>query len=196
MQAKLLQIPGLRLLNPINNLDRQPIFIFVIDQLHYNFVVALLSDLFGIQTRGGVSCCSLLAQEILQIDQHQQKQIYDRLVKTSSTLRVSALPDNYGWCRLSLHYAMTDEIIDYIVQAVNFVARNGHRFKALYHYDAERNNWFYHQDKGPWHDFSQIKLKLNVNAELNREPSTTYLNSRLLHKQIDQVNQLLKTRPP
>ncbi len=36
--------------------------------LHHNFVVALLNDLFGIQTRGGCSCAGPYGHRLLGID--------------------------------------------------------------------------------------------------------------------------------
>lgn len=36
--------------------------------LHYDFVVALLNDLFGIQSRGGCACAGLYGQNLLGID--------------------------------------------------------------------------------------------------------------------------------
>ena len=59
VQSRLYQIPNLTLINPLENLNRQPIMSFMIENLHYNMIVVLLNDLFGIQTRGGISCCSL-----------------------------------------------------------------------------------------------------------------------------------------
>jgi selenocysteine lyase/cysteine desulfurase len=52
---------------------RLPIFSFLIKRgttryLHYNFVCALLNDLFGIQARGGCMCAGPYAQRLLGLD--------------------------------------------------------------------------------------------------------------------------------
>jgi selenocysteine lyase/cysteine desulfurase len=52
---------------------RLPIFSFLIKHgptryLHYNFVCALLNDLFGIQARGGCMCAGPYAQRLLGLD--------------------------------------------------------------------------------------------------------------------------------
>ncbi len=59
----------------LGNLDSQRLSIvsFVIkapdgSYLHHNFVVALLNDLFGIQTRGGCSCAGPYGHRLLDID--------------------------------------------------------------------------------------------------------------------------------
>ncbi|MDO6425165.1 aminotransferase class V-fold PLP-dependent enzyme, partial [Saccharophagus degradans] len=49
---KLSEIDNLKLLAP-NHEDRLGIFSFYIDNAHYNLIVKLLNDRFGIQTRGG-----------------------------------------------------------------------------------------------------------------------------------------------
>src|SRR5262249_49146646 len=42
-------------------------------RLHHNFVVALLSDLFGIQCRGGCSCAGPYGHDLLGIDDVQAR---------------------------------------------------------------------------------------------------------------------------
>lgn len=56
-----------------NDLPKVSIYSFLIKSktgkiLHPNFVVCLLNDLFGIQTRAGCLCSSIFGQEILGID--------------------------------------------------------------------------------------------------------------------------------
>lgn len=87
-----------------NNIERLPIVAFNIKDCHYNFIVKLLSDLFGIQTRGGIMCCGLLS-EYLNIN---------------------------GWCRISFHWLMTKKEIDYIISAVEFISKNFKEFLYLY----------------------------------------------------------------
>ena len=51
-----------------------PIFSFLIKCgerfLHYNFVCALLNDIFGIQSRGGCQCAGPYAQRLLGMPKH------------------------------------------------------------------------------------------------------------------------------
>jgi len=91
--------------------NRIPIFCINIEHLHFNFVVTLLNDLFGIQTRGGVSCCGLLSEII------KKKYNID------------------GWCRITFHYTMTKKVIDYILYAIEYIIINGKDFGKLYKYD-------------------------------------------------------------
>ena len=55
VQNKLLNIQNLVLLNPIDNINRLPIFPIVILDMHYNLVVSFtFNDLFGIATRENI----------------------------------------------------------------------------------------------------------------------------------------------
>jgi len=96
-----------------NEKNRLPIFCIHIEHLHFNFVVTLLNDIFGIQTRGGISCCGLLGEII------KKKYNID------------------GWCRITFHYIMTKKIIDYILHAIEYVIKNGKKFGNLYEYDQK-----------------------------------------------------------
>lgn len=98
---------------------RLPIISLSIDGLHYNFVVALLNDLFGIQTRGGISCNGMFGEYI----------------KTKYNMD--------GWCRITFSWLMTIETIDYILKAVTYVARFGKQYKSLYTFDTESNLFLY-----------------------------------------------------
>lgn len=103
---------------PNQKLDhRLPIVCMAIRGIHYNFIVALLSDLFGIQTRGGVSCTGILAELI--------KKKYDIV----------------GWCRLSFNWLMNQDEIDYILNSVEFVIQNHDQYKQYYQYN-EKDNLF------------------------------------------------------
>lgn len=184
IQLQLLKVPNIKMLNPINNLNRQPIFVFMIDQLHYNYIVVLLNDLFGIQTRGGISCCSLLAQEMLEIGPDQQKEIYNQIVSDNG------VPANYGWCRATFHYSMPDFIVEYILYAIEFVAKYGNLFKKVYKYYPQKNNWLYCPKGCPWNDFSNIKLSLDQTTIPN---SAIYLNQSILDSQIHEILAFVKT---
>lgn len=92
-----------------------PIFSFHLTNLHYNLIVILFNDLFGIQTRGGIGCCGLLAEYI------EQKYKYR------------------GWCRISFHWLMDKKTITNIFNALEYIIKNGYKYKDLYTYDQEQN---------------------------------------------------------
>jgi selenocysteine lyase/cysteine desulfurase len=129
-----LEMYGLRLIGPASA-HKCPVYSFTIKDLHYNFIVVLLNDLFGIQSRGGVSCCSLYAQNLLRIDKKHQKNIYQQIIGGHG------VPNEYGWCRVSFHYSMPTYMIDYILDAIKFIVQHGHQFISLYMYSEEKNSW-------------------------------------------------------
>eukprot|EP01051_Picozoa_sp_SAG22_P020723 SAG22_NODE_4304_length_1311_cov_1.489274_2_plen_149_part_00 len=68
--------------------------------LHYNFVCAVLNDLFGIQSRGGCACAGPYGQAVLGIDQPTAKAFERALLAGQELLRP-------GFCRLSFPYFMS-----------------------------------------------------------------------------------------
>lgn len=129
-------IPCMDLINPPESTAEQvPIYSFRLKGVHYNLIVALLNDLFGIQSRGGVSCCSVFAQYLLHINRTKQEKIYHQIVGSHG------VPEDYGWCRVTFHYSMTDEIVDYILHAIKFVCKYHSTLAPLYKYLPDANNW-------------------------------------------------------
>lgn len=128
---------NLILLNHQPNNDNVPIYSFKIKELHYNYIVVLLNDLYGIQSRGGIACCSLYAQFLLNVHSEKQDDICRNILDESE------YPSDYGWCRITFHYTMTDEIIEIILQAIEYVAMNGHKLLPRYSFDKESNQWMY-----------------------------------------------------
>lgn len=133
----------IQILNPKENLHRLPILSFKIKEIHYNLVVVLLNDLFGIQSRGGISCCSMYAQKILDINDEKKQRIY------ASIINDKGVPPFYGWCRITFHYTMPKYIVDYILKSIEFVAKNAKLFKQFYMYDPKKNNWYYSNIENP-----------------------------------------------
>lgn len=183
VQDRLTKVKQIRILNPLYNRRRQPIFSFMIDQLHYNLIVVLLNDLFGIQTRGGISCCSLLAQDLLHIGPTQQKKIHDQIVTGHGN------PPDYGWCRISFHYSMPFFIVDYLVDAISFIAQYGRYFRRLYKYYPTKNTWLYCPRGCPWADFDRLRLSLD---DYMTPTEVVYLTPTILQRQMAFAKELLK----
>jgi selenocysteine lyase/cysteine desulfurase len=126
------------LVNPptlLTDMTEVPIYSFRIPPFHYNFIVALLNDLFGVQSRGGVSCCSLYAQHLLKLTPAERKKIYDQIVSDKG------VPAEYGWCRVTFHYTMSDATVKYILNAIRLVADRASSLEKEYKYLPAKNNW-------------------------------------------------------
>ena len=172
IQGKLLTNKDIIIINPIDNAERIPIFSFRIKDIHYNLIVVLLSDLFGIQSRGGISCCSMYAQRLLNISDDKKKDVYTSIIENKG------VPNYYGWCRLTFHYSMPKYIVDYIIEAIAFVSANAKEFKPYYVYDSKKNNWYYSDINNPQTRESLFESLVDstIGSENNAYPTSIQLN--------------------
>lgn len=140
LEARLRAIPGMELLGPAEA-ERLGIFSFNIRVrgrlLHHNYVVALLNDLFGLQTRGGCSCAGPYGHALLGIDAAGAEAHERAVARGLSAFRP-------GWARLGVNYFFAEEVVDYIAQAAAFVAARGLDLLPLYELDARGGVWRAH----------------------------------------------------
>lgn len=126
---------------PISNSllnDRLPIVsIYSKQGIHYNLLCAVLSDFFGIMTRGGLSCCSLLYQKYLPCCASSKY----RDIALSNILEGKGMPCNYGGLRISLNYFMTDDEVVYICQCLKHINDHIDKYKQFYKYNPDTNHY-------------------------------------------------------
>ena len=115
-----------------------PVFSFLIrcaDRfLHFHYVSVLLNDLFGIQARGGCMCAGPFSHTLLGLSSADSSRIEAALLDKHELLRP-------GYTRLSFAYWMPQIDVEYIVNAVKFVARHGVRFLPLYRCNPKTGEW-------------------------------------------------------
>ena len=109
--------------------------------LHPKFMTAWLNDLFGIQSRAGCSCAGPYGHRLLDIDLEHSERYRSWISKGYIGIKP-------GWCRVSFHFTMDDAEADYIIDAIEFVATQGHRFLPLYQFDLYSGSWT-HEQSGP-----------------------------------------------
>src|SRR4051812_38360334 len=102
--------------------------------LHHNFVVALLNDLFGVQSRGGCSCAGPYGHRLLGIDLDHSHRFERQIAAGCEGIKP-------GWVRVNFNYFLSDTVVDYLIAAVSFVARNGHRFLRDYAFEPATGLW-------------------------------------------------------
>ena len=143
--------PEIKLIGLTDNipLNKIPIYSFQIKDFHYNYIVVLMNDLFGIQTRGGISCCSVYAQSLLKIEEDKQKKIYDCIIAGKGT------PNNYGWCRITLNYMMCDSEVYYILDAIKYIYLYGENFKNEYEFIPKGSSY---KHKNYEYNFTKLSL--------------------------------------
>lgn len=110
--------------------------------LHYGYVVALLNDLFGIQSRGGCSCAGPYGHELLGMDMAYSKALEVEMNKGLMVMRP-------GWVRMNFNYFIDDETFEYIVRAVELVAEHGHKLLPYYYFDQVGGVWLYQEKRMP-----------------------------------------------
>ncbi|WP_209424697.1 aminotransferase class V-fold PLP-dependent enzyme [Pararhodobacter sp. SW119] len=83
--------------------------------VHQQLVTRLLSDRFGIQARGGCACAGPYVHRLLDIDAAQSARLRAAILNGDEVAKP-------GFTRLNLSVLMTDEKVDYILQAVRTLA--------------------------------------------------------------------------
>ena len=102
--------------------------------LHHNFVVAVLNDLFGIQSRGGCSCAGPYGHRLLGIDLERSWEFQREITHGCEGIKP-------GWTRINFNYFISEPVFDYLVQAVHLTAEFGHRLLPRYRFDATSGLW-------------------------------------------------------
>jgi len=135
----LLKIPGIHILADTVR-DRIGVISFYIENLHYNLIVKLLNDRYGIQVRGGCACAGTYGHYLLDVSYEKSKLITEKISSGD-------LSEKPGWVRLSLHPVMTDEEVDFILEAIAEIAENYNNFQKDYIYNKHTNE-FHHINDG------------------------------------------------
>ncbi|XP_023323706.1 uncharacterized protein LOC111697807 [Eurytemora carolleeae] len=196
-------IPNLAILGP-NPTNQVPIFSFLIKHpesglfLHYNFVVALLNDLFGIQARGGCACAGPYMQSLLGLDKKQTRQYENILLEDSRLDRVGLRRGHMehsqweilrpGATRLNLSWFSSQLENQFVIDAVKLVAEEGWKLLPLYRFNNETGDW-YHSGNTKFKDrrwLGHITFKngrmeqIGVNLPQKSDPPTSLMDC--IHK--------------
>jgi hypothetical protein len=118
--------------------DRLSIVSFVIRHedryLHHNYVVALLNDVFGIQSRGGCSCAGPYGHRLLGIDLDRSHEFQREINRGCEGIKP-------GWVRVNFNYFIDEPTFDYIVEAVSMVASEGAHLLPMYDFEPDSGLW-------------------------------------------------------
>ncbi len=129
------KIKGIHILAD-NVKDRLGIFSFWFENIHFNLIVKLLNDRFGIQVRGGCSCAGTYGHFLLNVTPSESFKIVKRI--NSGDLSIKP-----GFVRVSLHPTITDDELDFIIDAVDQISKNHKEWEKDYTYN-NRTNEFTH----------------------------------------------------
>jgi selenocysteine lyase/cysteine desulfurase len=110
--------------------------------LHHDYVVALLNDLFGIQARGGCSCAGPYGHRLLGIGPERSRAFEAEVLRGSGGIKP-------GWVRLGFNYFFSPEDLDYVIEAVSLIAREGWKLLPAYRFDPARGLWTHREHPEP-----------------------------------------------
>jgi selenocysteine lyase/cysteine desulfurase/tRNA(Ile)-lysidine synthase TilS/MesJ len=152
--------PNLVLLGDSSQQPGLPIFSFLIRSgrrfLHYNFVCALLNDVFGIQSRGGCQCSGPYAQHLLGLTKTEEENgitvelpnaVNEQLEQVLVNDKAEVMRP--GFTRLSLPFkGLRESEIDYVVDALCWIAKHGWAFMCLYRCNHKTGEWRHYLRQG------------------------------------------------
>ncbi len=132
------KIPGLHILADTIE-DRLGAISFYVDNIHYNLIVKLLNDRYGVQVRGGCSCAGTYGHYLLHVTPQMSQRITEKIDHGD-------LSEKPGWVRMSIHPTMMEEELQIIIDAIGKIVQNINRWQEDYIYDPHINE--YHHKNG------------------------------------------------
>jgi len=157
--TKLKSIPTLHIL--AGNIEhRLGAISFYVENIHYNLIVKILNDRFGVQVRGGCSCAGTYGHYLLHVDPNRSKIITDKIDQGD-------LSEKPGWVRMSIHPTMTDEELAITVNGIALIVENIDDWGKEYVYDKSKNEFFHKKFDGS--DLEKIKGWFSLSQHQNVE---------------------------
>lgn len=114
--------------------DRLGVISFYMEDIHYNLIVKLLNDRYGIQVRGGCACAGTYGHFLLGVTPEKSKEITEKI-------NSGDLSEKPGWVRLSLHPTMTDAELDTVIKALSLISQHIEEWSADYTYNPKTNEF-------------------------------------------------------
>ena len=132
-------IPGVKIMaDTLRN--RLGVISFYVEGIHYNLLVRLLNDRYGIQTRGGCACAGTYGHFLLEVSYEKSKEITDKINNGD-------LSEKPGWVRWSIHPTMTNAEIDIFVEGLREITQNIGTYSKDYIYDKFHNIFWHREEK-------------------------------------------------
>jgi selenocysteine lyase/cysteine desulfurase len=182
--------PNIELLGNLEA-ERLSIVSFVVrdgaSYLHHNFVVALLNDLFGIQSRGGCSCAGPYGHRLLGIDIERSHQFEREIARGCEGIKP-------GWVRVNFNYFISEAVFAYLLDAVHLVADQGRKLLTDYRFDPASGLWRHR--RGPVEPPLRLpQLRYDADGRLRFQPRHAHAQDAALAGYLEQARRLLASRP-
>ncbi len=132
--------------------DRLGVISFYIKNLHYNLVVRLLNDKYGIQVRGGCACAGTYGHFLLEVNADQSNKITEQINEGD-------MSEKPGWIRWSLHPIMTNKELKIFIVALKDIVANIVDYQKDYE-PVPRTNTFRHKNEKDYMQVTRPWFKL------------------------------------
>jgi selenocysteine lyase/cysteine desulfurase len=93
--------------------------------VHHQFFTRLLSDVYGVQARGGCACAGPYAHRLLGLDAAQSDKMFAAIARGEEL-------EKPGWVRLNLSALLMDTKADAIIEAVDKLALDAVKYQSDY----------------------------------------------------------------
>lgn len=107
--------------------------------VHHQLFTRMLSDIFGLQCRGGCACAGPYAHQLLGIDRELSESLFARLTEGHEM-------EKPGWVRLNLSWLHSEDEVERILSAVAQLAREAEHWSRYYEADPATAR-FRHRDQ-------------------------------------------------
>jgi selenocysteine lyase/cysteine desulfurase len=155
--------------------------------LHHNFVVAVLNDLFGIQSRGGCSCAGPYGHRLLGIDIDRSHEFEREIARGCEGIKP-------GWVRVNFNYFISEGVFQYLLDAVHLVADQGRKLLGDYRFDPARGLWRHR--RGPVEPPLRLDgLRYDDGGRLRFASSHAQAQDAALAGYLEEARRLLAARP-
>lgn len=156
-------IPGIRILAD-NVDDRLGVISFYHEEIHFNLMVKLLSDRFGIQVRGGCACAGTYGHFLLEVTHEKSNAITEKI-------NHGDLSEKPGLVRVSLHPTMKDQEVGTFIEAVKQIIEHASEWQKDYVYLPEKNEFIHKKERESqsfnvheWFDLPGDKKRTNLKS--------------------------------
>ncbi len=134
------EIPSIRILAD-NVEERLGVISFYHPDIHYNLIVKLLNDRFGIQVRGGCVCAGTYGHYLLEVSYNKSREISDKILHGD-------LSEKPGWVRWSLHPTTRNEEVKDFIEALKLIVQHIEEWKKEYLYNSKTNEFVHRNYRG------------------------------------------------
>jgi selenocysteine lyase/cysteine desulfurase len=156
--------------------------------LHHNFVVAVLNDLFGIQSRGGCSCAGPYGHRLLGIDIERSHEFEREITHGCEGIKP-------GWVRVSFNYFISETVFRYIVDAVAMVADHGWALLPDYRFDPASGMWR-HRDGPAEPPLRLTDVRYDAEGVLRYPEHRDTAPEDALADYLEEARRIFASRPP